>query len=465
MFVVGSQFKNLRPGLELPDAPLVVLTGPNNSGKSAILQWLNIHSPIAQQADYVSPRRFELSNQVAMALDSDTELQNLFQQRKQYNETIAELQAPDAVRELVHWNDRDRDRVVEWHNKYFGQLVIAKQNEQNKFSPPRITIDDRLATQQGSGSRAVLAVLVALFDPSHQAVLIDEPEIGIEPQVQRRLAALMRKVAKGEDGLPMKRVFIATHSHLFLDRDEVASNYIVTKGPDGFAAVRQAASQDDLHALVYHLLGNSPADLFFPDNILVVEGPSDQAFWRSVLSLGEGAGVAVHYADGDGSVGAALPAIEQMLKTQAYIPFWYRDRICVVVDASVDLGRMNEWREFLADDGTRVRRLAQNGIEFYYPRSVLRVITGLDGAELETGIAAFIAAIGAGARRALFGSFNGSKRELSVLVANMMTRDHLAELAPELTEILGAVKARSFSAEVARVPDRSLGEEPQVVDR
>ena len=326
--IVTSPFKNLQPGLAIPDCPLTILTGSNNSGKSSILQYLNIHSELRPRSDYVSPRRFDMSNEVAMALNADAELTNQWNQRKDYNPNVAELTAPDPIRALLGMTNVARERVVEWHNTYFGTLHIERSSPENEFSPARITIDGRFVSQQGSGSRAVLGVLCALLhpDPTRDVVLIDEPEIGIEPQVQKQLATLIRKVSQGEDGLPKKRVFVATHSHVFLDRVTLTNNYVVGKDQAGAATIRQVATAEELHSLIFHLLGNSPEDLFFPDNMLVVEGPSDQIFWRRVLELSGAGGIAVHFADGDSKISAAVPAIEQMLKTLAYVP-WYRDRL------------------------------------------------------------------------------------------------------------------------------------------
>lgn len=441
---VKQQFKNLKGGLQIPDGDLNIFTGPNNSGKSALLQYLNIHSEIRNSCDYISPRRFDVSNEVAIALNSDRELEMLWNQRKQYNDAVAELTAPDPIRELVSLPDDARRRIIEWHNRYFGELKVERSDPCNQFSPPRITIDGKLASQQGSGSRAVLSVLCALLHPKREIILIDEPEIGIEPQVQKRLADLIRRVSQGTDGLPKKQVFLATHSHLFLDRATLSNNYVVTKGIDGFASLRQIQTPEELHSLVYHLLGNSPEDLFFPDNILVVEGPSDQVFFRRLLEVSRSGGIAVHYADGEGNIGRALPAIEQMLKTQTYIP-WYRDRLCVLVDSSVDEERLREWREFLGDNGKRVRKLSKNGIEYFYPKSIMTSVCEVAEAELDAQIAQFLNGIRSGARTTTLGSFAGSKRDLAKLVAEQLGPENIDELDEEIGEILAAVRSGRFS--------------------
>lgn len=447
---VASQFKNLPSGMELPEGDLVVLVGSNNSGKSAILQYINIHSDLRDQADYVSPRRFDLSNEVAIALNQDQELQNAWNQRKDTNPAIAELTAPDPIRELVSLPNDARAKILQWHNRYFGELVVQRSRSDNDYAAPRVTIDGRLATQQGSGSRAVLSVLCSLLHPARPVVLVDEPEIGIEPQVQKRLAELIRRVAAGTDGLQKKTVYVATHSHLFLDKVNLGNNWIVTKDATGYARVRRMIAPEELHSTIYRLLGNSPDDLFFPDNILVVEGPSDQVFLRRLFALRGAGGVAVHFAEGDGSIAMALPSIEQMLKTLAYVP-WYRERMCVLVDGDVPAGRVSEWRQYLGDNGTRVRVLPRNGIEYYYPASLLCEVCGVEENLRMESIDAFLAAIRGGARRARLGAFIGSKRQLAQEIESRLTRAHLAEIAPEISALIDAVGARRFS--VAQPPE------------
>lgn len=437
-------FKNVPQGFIVRAGNLNILTGANNSGKSAILNALNIYSSISQQSDYVSPRRFELSNQVAIALNFDAELQTLWSQRKQLNPNLAEFEAPDPMRELLSFEDEVRDEIMKWHNRYFGELKIELSNPRNRHSPARITIDGLLATQQGSGSRAVLSVLTALFNPKYPNAMIDEPEIGIEPQVQKRLAELIRKVAYGQDSLPKKRLFVATHSHIFLDREDLTNNIIVTKSPEGSPVLKRIESIEELHTLIYKLLGNSPDDLLFPENILVAEGPADEIFFRRVLVLKKAAGIATHFAEGDGNITPALPAIEQMFRTQAYAQGWYKERLCVVVDSSVSASRLKEWRDFLGDDGTRVRQLSKNGIEYFYPVSIVAELTGLPESDVEAALDTFILRIQRGARTASIGSFNGSKRTLANEVAARLQEEHLSMLSAEISEVLRIVEENGF---------------------
>jgi len=297
--------------------------------------------------------------------------------------------------------------MIKWHNTFFGELRVSRSNVENDYSAPKFTIDGRLVTQQGTGSRAVLSILCRLFQPSLEHLFIDEPEIGIEPQVQRKLLELLRKASAGELGMPKKNIVLASHSHLFLDKRTIANNYIVSRSESGSAKIQQVQTEQELHTLVFKLLGNSPEDLFFPKNIIVVEGPSDRIFLNRIMSLRGIEAVSVHFADNDQKVSIALPAIDQMMKTTSYLPL-YRDRICVLVDKQTKPGILDEWKRYLGDkEGKRVIELGKNGIEYFYPRKLLCKLTGLSESTLDESLDAFIASIRRGEKEPFIGTFRG----------------------------------------------------------
>ena len=86
---VTQVYKNLPIDLEIPVDDLVILAGPNNSGKSAILQYLNISGGFGEKADYISPRRFDVLNEVAIGLTFEQEQINQHNDRKSFRENVA----------------------------------------------------------------------------------------------------------------------------------------------------------------------------------------------------------------------------------------------------------------------------------------------------------------------------------------------------------------------------------------
>lgn len=370
--------KGFQGNINLPDQDLIIFFGQNNCGKSSILY--SINSTYGKSSDYISPRRFDLSNEVVVTRQFQTEMSQQQDQRKHYDENSCELSAPDPIKELFSLSDLQRLEVIKWHNKYFGEIIIEKLNRENEYSPPKITIDGKLPSQQGTGSRAIMPILIKLLDESIKILCIDEPELGIEPKTQKRLFELIRKVSIGDDGLPKKRIVIATHSNLFIDKFNFRNNFQVVK-ENNIVKFLQISDEINLQKTVFSLLGNDPSDLFFPANILLVEGKSDEIYFRRIYELMvkckllDQKNIAFHYCGGFDKIGYAVEAIVQMLKTQAYMPI-YKDIICGIFDKPTKNNKLvEEVRLFVNDSlGERFVLLEKDAIEYYYPLGAVKKV-------------------------------------------------------------------------------------------
>ena len=82
----------------------------------------------------------------------------------------------------------------------------------------------------------------------------------------------------------LKQLYVATHSHIFLDRTTYSNNFVVTKDARHITA-RPIGSVSNLHQLQFNMLGNELESLFLPSAIVVVEGESDVTFLNKVLEL------------------------------------------------------------------------------------------------------------------------------------------------------------------------------------
>lgn len=368
--------KGFKGGVQLPDRNLIIFFGQNNCGKTSILY--SINSTFGNVADYISPRRFDLSNQVVVSHEYETEMTQQQNRRKNYNKNMCELAAPDPIREIFTLDDNERKYLIKWHNIYFGELKIEKLKPNNFYSPPNITIDGLLPSQQGTGSRAILPVLIKLLNPKIQILCIDEPELSLEPKTQKRVLELIKKVAEGEDGLPKKKIIIATHSHIFIDKDDYKNNFKVVKENDEvkFEAI---ADSVELQNYVFSLLGNDPSDLFFPSNIIIVEGKSDEIFLKRICELLISSGqvekkkVAFHFCGGYDKAEIAVESVIQMLKTQGYMPI-YKKRVCGIFDKPAQNKKLiDDIRAFVEDtEQNRFILLDKEAIEFFYPLAAIR---------------------------------------------------------------------------------------------
>lgn len=441
---VSGNERTLQNGLVLPNKNLNIFVGPNNSGKSNILIYINRH--FGDDSDYVSPQRLAVSNTVPIIENITQRLTNNRARRKEKDANTPEIDGPNPTQELACLNNKSIELLMKWHKQYFAEITID-EDQDYPFKAKRLLIEGRVPTEQGTGSRAVFSLLVKLFDPQIKILCIDEPEMSVEPHTQKKLFELIKLISTGATEIPVKRIFIATHSHHFVDRDCVKNNCRVYK--DGKETkIASVSSEDELATIVFKMLGNSPGDLFFPSNIIIVEGESDFIYISKILNLlqctplSRKLNVRIHYADGDSRIPGATKSIDQMLKSVSYTPL-YRDKLCVIFDKQKTPATVDTVKRFLGDDGRRVLELSKGGIEYFYPKNILSLITGLHETELDIKIGQFLQASRADHDgKGNLGSFYGTKVELATKVANNVST--LDGTPNEIVNLLSIAIDRAF---------------------
>lgn len=426
---------------DIPDTDLVIIVGKNNSGKSRLLKvWSNFFK---EKSDYIPPNRFNVKERVSANIDIDRENERHSRTYEYYvnnpNQRVSEYPQPDTFLELISLDDLDRENLTKWHNNYFDTLEIKKKSLTNSHSNTLILINNREAGSAGSGSRSVLGLLSRLFDPKLDCVFIDEPEIGLEPRVQKKLFELISKFSKGEDGLQKKKIILATHSNLFLDKINVNNNWRMEKDENSNIILTQINTEAELLNTSFNLLGASPSDLFFPNNILIVEGLSDQKFISKILELKyQKSKISIHFAEGITKIEYAIPAIEQMLKSLTYLSL-YKNKICILVDKDSVPAVLPNWRSYLGDtNNDRVIELGKNGIEYFYPKTILSSLTSLQENELDSKIQLYLEnEKSSHDHKADLGSLvQITKIELAEKVIEQMIDTHLPEIDKKIIDLI-----------------------------
>jgi hypothetical protein len=194
------------------------------------------------------------------------------------NKSYAGLQGPQSSELpkllLNYWNFYQQLGRLNIYFRYFGLPEFTLDG------PQEIKFEDVQVAVQGSGLRSIFAILAALTEEHIKLLLIDEPEQSLEAGVQKSLRDLFYSVSR-EQG---KQIIVTTHSHLFLNRRDFASNYAVTKA-NGTVSLQQVTSEAELYDITFRMLGSSVEDLFLPYNYIVVEGRSDQIIVNKVMEL------------------------------------------------------------------------------------------------------------------------------------------------------------------------------------
>ena len=407
-----------------------VLAGPNNSGKTLFLRQLR--TQLGHSAYFLQCNRFSHVDVLNTRQIDELEYRRYYDNFLQNYYTANQNQENNDLnleQLLTNLKESQLDRLFELVSKMLGQTFSLKRiNEASRFSPYYIDMDGQNLRLASSGTRLLFALLGLLLDQRFEVVLIDEPEIGLSPRIQSALAAILfHPENRSTFFTHLKQVFLATHSHLFLDRSTYSNNYVVTRsGLD--VAVRPLTSASGLHRLQFNLLGNDLEALSLPSAIVVVEGESDQIFLAKVFEIAlPDKRISIVRAGGDGEILNKVNTLKEALGDIAAGP--YRDRLFAVLDArnSAKKGR-------LVGQGIRedhIRTWSKNGVEYLYPEGRLGAIFRCAPEEL--------AAVNLEAETIEFGEIRRSKKALAQELSESL-RDG-DPIHPELEQLLQQVAA------------------------
>jgi predicted ATPase len=361
-------------------APYTVLCGGNNSGKSLVLKQLKFNR--GQTAYLVGPQRFYHIIELATQRWDDGDYQNWenqFRNNAQNKEFNFEQNFIDLGRILGGLKDSERDKLFKLCGELIGnKFKLEKRDAQNELSPRYVDMDGQNLAVGSTGTRLLMTLLGLCMDKKFDVILIDEPELGLSPRIQMALSQFFANLERRKEYFPnLKQIFVATHSHLFLDRSDITNNYVISKAAQT-VTVKQLTSVMELHELQFNLLGNSLEALFLPTAIVIVEGKTDKPYIDRVLRL-KFPGKNILTIEGQGDVKRIFRNFCTTAGDFQKSPF--RARTFVVLDSvhtagtAADLEAMGALKQ-------NIVIWDKNGIEFNYPTELLRDIYACSEADL-----------------------------------------------------------------------------------
>ncbi len=344
-----------------------VLIGRNNSGKSAILQL--VFKTLMRDARFGAERLcLLLTDRDYVQPSTETGGMSMASFNGQLHGPVDGTPMQHSTRN-IDWsilprlllNHTNTLRQIDSLNRL---LIRAGLPDLVLRTSQLIHFEDIPVPFQGSGLRSLLGMLAALTDTQISVLLIDEPELSLEPGIQRILRDMLVESSQS------KQILIATHSHLFLNRVDPPSNLLVQRQGD-IVSLSPVASIEQLYDITFELLGNSTQDLFFPGNFLIVEGSSDQVIVekvRNLLSL-TASKVKVLSATGVENVPATVTAVHRVLVPIVMRDSPYAQKVVAIVDQPIDpaLPAIKELQRIL---GPRLFVLDRPSIEEYVPEAV-----------------------------------------------------------------------------------------------
>ena len=350
-----------------------ILCGRNNSGKSFILK--QILQSFGRNANYLGPSRF-ITVQALNAHNPDVKA-NQFRSREDIlnrNDFNVDNLPYDFVQAITGLTNSERKKLFNLMDDLLGttNTHIAHKEVDNYMSQMYLSVDEYSMGYTSSGYRLMATMLTSLLDKDFKYILIDEPELGLSPEIQGILSDLILESEKRTEYFPhIEKVIISTHSPIFLDRRHFHNNFFIEK-TNNQIHISPINNFQELNNLQFFLLGNRFETLFLPSVIILVEGESDYKFIDRVVRLRyPNSKISVIHTNNDVNTSSVLHYAGEMFDNLRKSP--YTNRIIVVLDKK----HQHNLSQKLTDQGIAASNIvvwSKNGIEYFYPPTIMKDI-------------------------------------------------------------------------------------------
>lgn len=355
-----------------------VLCGRNNCGKSFLLKTLV--EKIGETASYLGPQRYQNFNTLTPFAPRPTQRSKKFQDwLRQWREATqnldnSPLNLQQAIAELP---DKKRDQLQEIMENLLGsKMEILHTIPDNTMSQKYVAVDGHNLSYTSSGYRLLASLVSSLLSEEYDSYLIDEPELGISPEAQCAFADFLFDQKLRNKYFPhVKRIILATHSTVFLDRINIGKNYFVHRDNSN-VDVTQVKSVADVNKIHFFLLGNRLESLYMPSAIVVVEGKTDHQYIEKVLNVRyENVQFSIVAANTDNRIREIFHLTKSLFGDLQKSP--YQGRMFAILDSVHGVGLVQQ----LVSMGMPKENIIvwkENGIEFNYPREIMKSIFHTD---------------------------------------------------------------------------------------
>lgn len=347
---------------------LAIFTGLNNSGKSAYLKTI-----VEDKTKlYIGVNRFYSFHHMSLYSNNEQEIDGWFNstQHSMRYEQFQNFESSffNCATALTRLTDQRRQLLFNTFEELFDtKICVEAEDPNNEFSNRYVSVGGDSLSVTSSGTRLFLGILAALMDERFSCVAIDEPELGLSPALQRKLADIILKGKSKAELMPHNpNIALSTHSHIFLDKQRPSNNLIVRRSGNIISA-RPCRDLSELRDVQFRLLGNDLGELLLPDAVVFVEGKTDKQFLEKVFDI-KFPQIKIVVQECGGDIAKRLTYWKDSLGDIQTSP--YRDRTFVVYD-SVKQPGLDRVIEAMGLPAKCSVEWTDNGIEYLYPARIL----------------------------------------------------------------------------------------------
>lgn len=216
----------------------------------------------------------------------------------------------------------------------------------------------------GTGLKHFLDILIKITLSGATIVLLDEPELGLHPDLQRRFIDYLHQLAE-QKGI---QIFIGSHSQVILNYAESIKFYRVLNNAGDRKIL--PVDKEAVHTVLSDL-GIRPSDLFNQDICLLIEGASEVVYFEHVIRTlykddFEKVAIGIIQYGGGAAEGIVSGSIDvsNIIPSQKYL-LWLRDRDAKPVENPSQAS--TKFKNKITQNGYECHILLKREIEFYYP--------------------------------------------------------------------------------------------------
>lgn len=299
-------YKSIKEPLILDGLDLNIFIGQNSCGKGNILDAIEYilsndkslyykNADIELELEFNSDEviKYQLPYSIGNYILKNEEKDLYFKNNKlSHTETLEKIFIPRVKRldSLAFTNFKQIEKDFETLFDYKKEVEAFKKNLQDHF--PKIHADknaldinysnkglyegDRRVTidRMGSGFRRIFTILLYIFHPQYEIVLINEPENYLHPAMIKKLLWAMENSRAGQ-------VFFTTHSPLFIK--PIALYQVIRVVKEDSTLVYPLNNKKYDYTRLMRELNADNLEMFFTDKVILVEGMSDRILLRGLI--------------------------------------------------------------------------------------------------------------------------------------------------------------------------------------
>lgn len=317
-----NSYKSIKQPMLLNLHKINIIIGQNNSGKSNILDAIQFALQAQGQDSSIFYEKTDLDLKIAFSPEEQAKWQfpeasGIFSQKNNlrelkftkqtlpFNGALSKILSPQVKRldeaAFINYHQLENDyrslqnspgfymRFQESLKQHFPKILASHNALDINYESDGLYEGDRRVTidRLGSGFRRIFIMLLYIFHPHYQIVLLDEPETHLHPALQERLLWAMQNSDAGQ-------IIFTTHSPLFVKPMTLPQVLRTVKEADSTKAygITHIGSTHGFYnpQRLLQELNSDNLEMFFADEVIMVEGMSDKLLLRGLID---------HFYEGD----------------------------------------------------------------------------------------------------------------------------------------------------------------------